>query len=384
MKLLSNAQFDIRNYYGTLVIVYPEGEGEWLVPLQEKLAMAGYDYRIHAIGPCLSMLNDDGKDLSDEFERCACFLPIITDTFLTEKFKPYYAMLWHFIGLMAMKAPGATVPFIPVGAKISLAGSPIQGLDVLNSIDEVMHTVSAKFAPKLICNNYYEDRVTNLYAARRIIYHRLCLRFHIYEEAFQNAKRMQREYTGHRISDDGMDDAIREQVLCGCRVVSFGRLDNLPPQMQAYRDEISPRISDYANELAGKRSYRLFSEDERMTKGIRAVLETEIMIPVHKLLGAYIKCYLTSVSHNLPTAVLLTLFEPDLCEDHKASEYDPDRMDDLSFWEKRYPIGTHIDNGGSRFFFELNELKRPEDSNEHSIPEERFGVGNRMDYIYPQ
>ena len=37
MRLLSEAPFDIRTYFGNLVILYPEGRGELIAELRERL-----------------------------------------------------------------------------------------------------------------------------------------------------------------------------------------------------------------------------------------------------------------------------------------------------------------------------------------------------------
>ncbi len=381
MQLLSDAQFDIRDYFGTLIIMYPESAAEAVEPLRARLDLSGHVYQCYAIGPSLAYRGDFMAELLAALDRCACFVPVITGALLDKKNQPYFAMLWHAIGYIKAKTADSIVPFVPKGEKVSLAGTPLQGLDILNDADVFFKTIGGKYASRLICNNYYENGTTNLYASRRIGYHCLNLCFRIYEEAFQNAKRYYKEYTSHRLSDGELDDMIREEIRCGCRVISFGAERDLPPQLQAYADEVIPRVSDHTRSLSGRKVYRKTTEEERERTGIRATLYIDLVVPVHKILGAYVKCYLTSLDGELPLGMLLSLLEPDFRADHEISPYDVDDFEDAAFWRERYPVGTHIDEGRARFYFELSDFERTEEA---ATPDPSQGIGDRMDFIFPQ
>jgi hypothetical protein len=99
-------------------------------------------------------------------------------------------------------------------------------------------------------------------------------------------------------------------------VVSFGADTKLEPQMMVYRDEVHPYVQDYPKSLIGKKSYRRVTGDDKKNRDIRAELVMDVLIPVHKLLGAYLKCYITTTEAECPLSILSALLEPDFCDGH--------------------------------------------------------------------
>lgn len=382
MKLLSDSQFDIREYYGNLVLLYPEGRADLIAPLRERLDISGHVYYCCAVGPSLLLKGSTFDDVVMLLDRCVCLIPVLTKELFDEENLIVCSLYWYFIGYIRSKLQESIVPYIPadlVKEKPDLKGTPLQGIDIMYDVDTFMEKIPAKFATKLLCYNYYENKTTNFYAARRINFQCLRVYFRIYEQAFKNAKEYYNDITGYNRSDSEFDSYLENNLICGCRVVSFGAESRLEPQMMVYQDEVHPYITDYPKSLTGKKSYRRLTEKEREETGIRAEMTADVLIPVHKILGAYIKCYLTCPDADCPVFMLLALMEPDFT-DGQISECDYDQYEDVSYWKGIYPAESHIDTRLNRLYFLLNfKTTQPLLTADPSL-----NVGETVDFIFPQ
>ncbi len=389
MRLISDSHFDIRQYYGNLVLLYPEGHSELISDLCGRLDVSGYVYHCCEIGPSMLMKGDGFRNTVKLLERCVCLIPVMNEELFEEKNRITRAMFWYFIGYIRAKLKESIVPYIPIKAQPTangkvqkpdlLRGTPLQGIDIMYDVDTFMSKIPAKFATKLLCYDYYEDRTTNHYASKRIGFRCLSISFKIYEKAFQNAKRLWADFTDREKTDVQFDKFIENELLCGCRVVSFGTDNKLEPQMMVYRDEVHPYVQDYPKSLVGKKTYRRVTGADRKEKDIHAELIMDVLIPVHKLLGAYMKCYITTTEAECPIPILMALMEPDFCNGH-VSKYKYTNFMNLDYWEKAYPNDIYVDKKLKRVYFSLN-FKR----NEPPQPADpALEVGATLDYIFPQ
>ncbi|MBE6904092.1 MAG: hypothetical protein E7480_05740 [Ruminococcaceae bacterium] len=382
MKLISDSHFDIREYYGDLIILYPEGYPELVAPLRERLDISGHVYHCRAVGESLLVKGNAFDEIVTLLNHCACLIPVLNKQLFEEENLVSCSMFWYFIGYIRSKLQESIVPYIPKNQDDGvpdLKGTPLQGIDIIFDADTFMSKIPEKFASKLLRYNYYENRTTNFYAARRINFQCLRISFNIYEEAFQNAKLYYNDITGYNRSDSEFDNFLEEHLICGCRVVSFGAEERLEPQMMVYKEEVHPYIADYPKSFVGKKSYRRFTANEREESGIRAEFVFDVLIPVHKILGAYIKCYLTCRDTDCPVFMLLALMEPDFAEG-SISELDFDRYEDASYWKGIYPEQSHVDTRFNRLYFSLNfELLRPLLKADPAL-----NVGETVDFIFPQ
>jgi hypothetical protein len=288
------------------------------------------------------------------------------------------AMFWFFTGYMRARMQEAVVPFVPAGEKVDLSGTPLQGIDIMFDPDTFMEKIPVKFAGKLLCYHYYESSTTNFYASRRISYRCLRLSFKIYEEAFQNALTYYNDTTGYERSEHEFESYLEKNLSCGCRVASFGADHKLEPQMVMYRNEIHPMISDYPKHITGKKMFRRTGKAERESTGVRMEFVTDVLIPVHRILGAYIKCYLTCPDADCPVYMLLALLESDFTGG-KTGEYDWDNYEDKDYWMEFLPEGTFIDTRLNRLYFPIG-LKA---DGELMAAEESLRVGSNLDYVFP-
>jgi len=378
MKLLSETQFDIQKFYGNMVILYPEGRSDLVEKLKEQLDISGYVYHCRAVGPSLLMKGDSFDELVALFDRCVCLVPVINQELFEESNIVTLSMYWYFIGYMRSKFPEAIVPFSP-SDKTDLKSTPLQGIDIMYDLEAFMQKIPTKFSSKLLRYNYYENRMTNYYASRRINFRCLRLSFQIYEKSFQNARKYYNDAIEFDRTDEEFDAYLEKNLICGSRVVSFGTETKLEPQMMVYRDEVHPYVADYPKSLAGKRTYRRMTEKERQVTGIRAEFTVDVLVPVHKLLGVYLKCYLTCPDPDCPVNMLLALMEADFTNG-STSEFDFDDFDMLSFWKDVYPRSAYVDEASSRLYFSLNfKTSEPPLKADPSL-----NIGETLDYIFPQ
>ncbi|MBE6597729.1 MAG: hypothetical protein E7641_08705 [Ruminococcaceae bacterium] len=390
MRLISDSQFDIRQYYGNLVLLYPEGYPELTAPLRERLDVSGHVYHCCAVGASMLMKGDSFDNVIGLLDRCACLIPIMNAEVFKEENAVTRAMFWYFIGFMRARVQESIVPYIPLGEegeeKPDLRGTPLQGIDIMYDPDTFMKKVPAKFGTKLLCYDYYENRTTNHYAVRRISFRCLSLHFVIYEKAFQNARMLYNYFNDREKNDSQFDKFIENEIVSGCRVVSFGTDTKLEPQMMVYRDEVHTYVKDYPRALVGKKNYRRMTDKQKLETGVHAEFTMDVLVPVHKLLGAYLKCYVTTTDPECPITVLLALLEPDFCNGH-TSEYDPQKVGVLlkvEYWKKVYPDDLYVyedtKKREKRMYFSL-KLK----TDEPLLPADpALNVGDTLDYIFPQ
>ena len=376
MRLLSYSKFDITSYYGNLVILYPEGMEAEVKPILSALDNHGYAYLAHSVGPTLVMQGKALLEITELLDTCTCLVPVLSSAICSPEGDITKGMFWYFIGYVRARVKDAIVPYIPPTQRCELKGTPIQTCNFITTPGELIDTIADNFSGKLLRNRYYEDNVTNLYAARRIDYHCLCLCFDIYEAAFQNAKRYYADSVDEDVPDSVFDTYIECALNVGCKILSFGVESRMEPQMMVYRDEVHPVPSKEPRSRMGRRSYRRLPDDEAEKTGIRARLYVDVLVPVHKILGVYLKAYFEWQESGLGISMPLALLEPDFMGG-KVSEYSYGSFASLDFWRGVYQKEAVIHS--DRVYFTLN--KKPDNP---LCIDAALGLGETLDYVYPQ
>ena len=378
MELLSNSTFDIKDYCGNIVLLYTEDSAEHIAALREILDYTGYAYLCQPIDRYTVERRNFVEEADRTLNGCACLIPVLSKSLLLPENQIFRSLYWYSVGYMRANSHEAIVPLCFGEDKVDLAGTPLQGIDIIYDTDTLMQTLSDKFSSRILRYNYYENRTVNLYASRRIFYRCLHMRFKIYESSFQNAKQCYKEYTSHRISDNDFDEYLSENLVCGARVISFGMEEHLDAPMLPYREEVHPYVTDYPKTITGKKSYCILTDEERENTGVRAEFNIDVLLPVHRLLGTYFKCYFSLHDSECPVSFLLALLESDFTK-QESEDFCGDIPEELDYWYNIYPENIYIDDKLGRFYFSsgltnVNEI----------TPDAKFGVGNTIDYVYPQ
>lgn len=381
MKLISDLKFDIKDYIGDLVIMYHESSRDTAEKIKEALKLTGHVYHMCELSGDALKNRNFVSDTLNTLDSCACLVPIFTSPLICDdpndaleaERRVFRSLLWYFVGYVRATKSDTVVPFINRGDARGLDGTPLQGIDIMWDVESLAKTLLTKYSTRLLRNNYYKNRTTNLYASRRILYHCLTLKFNVYEKAFQNAKRIYNAFTSRRKTDAAFDTYIEENLYCGCKIISFGSDETLEPQMMVYGDEVHPDIDELPKSLMGKRIYR------KLTNGgdIRAELTMDVLIPIHKLLGAHLKAFVSSTDPDCRIEVLLALLEPDFSGE-PTTEFSELKYRDMSFWYSRYPAETYVHE--KRLYFGLG-YKKPKNA---IPPSPDLNVGDSIDYVFPQ
>ncbi|MBE6550576.1 MAG: hypothetical protein E7665_00435 [Ruminococcaceae bacterium] len=395
MEFRFNTDFDIMDRCGNIVIMYLKEDREEVAELIKVLDTMGYVYVCREIGKSIIGQRDFSEDVRSMMKNCSCLIAVLNKAFERKKKADnggaldsapdhddntfYRGVFWHTVGYMKSRFYDAVVPVCLSDKSISLEGTPLQGADVLYSVKELESTVGKKFSGKLMCTKYYKDHDINLYASRRIKYRCFELKFKIYETAFQNAKQFYRECSSRRITDSAFDAYIVDNLICGCRVVSFGAEELLIPQMEPYRTEIGASVDDYPKVEGAKNIYSLKTEEEREETGIHAELTMEFSVPVHNILGTCFKCFVDCRDSDCPAYFLLALLEGDFTG-LEPMDYEGDLPEEPDYWYGIYPDETYIDKKSKRLYFSVG-LKN---SDKDIKPDPSAEIGEYTDYIYPQ
>ncbi len=379
MDFRFNTDFDIMDHCGNIVLLYLEEDREGVSALKKALDDSGYLYECREIGKNIIGHRDYAEDTERAMRSCSCLVVVVSNSFKKEENTFYRGVFWYTVGYMRSGSQEAVVPISVSGKDISLAGTPLQGVDMIYSETELMDTIEERFSGKLMCNNYYDDPDINTYASKRIRYRCFKLRFKIYETAFQNAKQFYREYSSRRVTDSAFDAYIVENLICGCRVVSFGAEELLIPPMEPYRTEIKSCVADYPKVNVGKNIYSLKTEEEREETGIRAEISIDVSVPVHKILGTCFKSYIDCRDSDCPVYFLLALLEGDFTEKEPV-DYEGELPEDPEYWYGIYPEQTYIDERTERLYFTVGLRNSDKDIR----PDPSAGIGEYTDYIYPQ
>ena len=78
MKVLSDSQFDIKEYFGDLVIIYPENSEDKVREITALFDVSGHVYHSVAVGE--QTVNDRGfmETTAALIDGCACLVPVMS------------------------------------------------------------------------------------------------------------------------------------------------------------------------------------------------------------------------------------------------------------------------------------------------------------------
>ncbi len=375
MELISHNKFDLSKHCGHIVLLYVDTIDSKVAKIKDALEMAGFVYYSYPV-------SNTGKNISynanEIFDNCSCLISVFSEEFFKEENEFVKNQFFYHIGYVSGLNKNSVLPFcLEKSQNITLERTPLQKLDFITSIESLFDALNSRFSNKLLRYNYYSNYMVNKYATSRIFYRCLHLKFKIYDTAFQNAKIYYEDFFSRAISDNAFDEFLSENLICGCKIVSFGNDNHLTPQMIPYKDEVYARIDDYPQIISGKKTYTLLSKENQEKTGVRAELTMDILMPIHKLLGSYFKCYITSKQEKCPVFLLLSLFEGDFID--AQPEFRDNILEDAVYWQNIYSKETFVDEENSRFYFSIG-LKSPN----NITVDESLKVGDSLDYMFPQ
>lgn len=382
MQIISNKPFDIQMRCGQLVVLCTEQDRDAAAPLCEALGIAGYSFR--QIVLCAEELARRSfiRELDSALEGCACLVPVLTE----HLFAPgdlYATLFWYALGYTRARLPQSVLPYVPYGDGGKISATPLKNQNLAKTVENLLLTLATDYSGKILQTVFYNDHVLNAYASRRILYRRLVLRFSVSDYAFMRACRILDGYRGAD-SPETTDAFFGENLRCGCKIISFGTKDILLPQFVPYAAEIYPDRDEVPRAMLGRNVYHVLSAAERaapQSGHIHAVFTVDLLVPVHRLFGVYLKPYLKFGDPDCMWLLPL-LFDGDFGHEQDLDLYSDEQLCDLSFWRKRYCDYFFFDEEKRRMYFPLG---LPSSEREEMIlPAEQNRVGRHMEYLFPQ
>ena len=380
MEVISNSPYDVRAQYGHLILVCLGSDEQKCQPLQQELSKAGYAYLFFPISEDTLSRRDYLAEVTKALDTCSCLIPVVTDGLFSEQARIYRNVFWFVIGYLHAKSAQAILPFLAEGEGRDLAATPLKNANLATCAADVVKTLESKFSHHLMKSHYYDNYLLNFYAHKRILYRRLSVKAYIHEDTFQRIREAM-EYEWGSEAQTKLDRFLAGNLMCAYKVLSFGCENALEPQFAPYREEIHPSENGLASSIICNSTYTVLDEEERKKDGIHAEIDIEAVVPVHKLFGVYLKCYL-SLRQPDYFWMLPTLFARDLAKHSFDSLPDDDQLEDPAYWQKIYPPNTYLDYRKSRLYFSIGLERLNAEKSIILTPE--MGVGATADYIFPQ
>jgi len=379
MDIISNSPYDVHSKYGHLILVCLGSDQSKCGQLRLELSKAGYAYLFFPISEDTLSHRDYLLEVTKALDSCSCLIPVISNGLFSEGSVEYRNVFWFVIGYMQAKCEGATVPFLAEGNGLDLALTPLKNANLASSGEDIIKTLETKYSERLMKSQYYDNYLLNYYAHKRILYRRISLKCKIYESDFKKVCELM-EYEWGNAAESRLDRFLSTNLNCAYKILSFGCDNFLEPQFEPYREEIHPSENGLSS-VSCKSFYSLLDDSEKDADPVRAEVEAEIIVPVHKLFGVYFKCYL-ALKQKEYSWMLPILFSRDLGKYTLEDIPEYDDMESSAYWNALFQKNVHTDLKKGRFYFSLGLDGRSSERSLKVTPE--MGVGSVADYIFPQ
>ncbi len=362
MKLLETVNFDITEYCGNLIVTYLSDDKPQVSEILRELDAKGYEYYLNEVGVHTVLKNSYVDDIQDKLSSCGCYLLFLSKNFDDKKNRALRNNIMFQVGVLESRRPGIVVPVVKGGTKTSLAGTPMQSLNIID-VGAIGALLTDKSRPQIARNEYYGDdakpeelsKNLNFYTKDRIEYRKLELSLDIAETDFEAALKLVRKKRSNCTGEEFFD-ILRDEMTCGARLVSFGSKGRLTTNLVPYENEIKVAESkDYPESFTCR---KVFVEDRKRTDGRLGEYKLEIILPIHKLLGVNFKCFVKG-GPNVSSEVLKQLF--------------------ASNFEEKNDVAEKQNSKAVYFCIPLYEEE------DFPVPDEyKNDIGSICDYLYPQ
>ena len=366
MEIISKKEFDITEYCGNLIVTYLSEDKSYAAEVKALLDSKGYAYFDNEVGIHTVLKNSYVDDIEEKLAECGCYLLLVSKNFNEErkrlfgnkKNRSLKNHIWYQVGILNGRRMDIVAPVAIGQGSINLNGTPLLQSNIIK-IDEIEETLNKNYKAVISNNVFYNaDTVDqanlNRYTRDRIEYRRLEVSLEVTEENFNKALDLL-NMKGNQKSREDFIDLLRDDALCGAKLVSFGSEERLTTNLLPYKEEMDILNVDYPNPDAFT-CMHVFSEDKECKNGIMGRYKFEIILPIHKLLGINFKTYIKG-KNTLTSNVIKQLFASNFND--KSDVFESNRA--LYFCISAYDEET----------FPIH-------------PELQEKLGNYCDYLYPQ
>lgn len=336
MKILSNEPCDISDYCGNIIVSYLEEDAGEVQDIKDWLQSQGYDYEDNAISPA-KLLKSSYCDIYNALlKNCGLYIFPITNNF-NEKFRPRINVILYQAGFLEASSRNRIYPYIcksyrdakkaedaRVASGEDISKDPCKLIDLeqlpLRDLERVLSITSLdeKFKESdhkhisvydyIKKNKPYKANATDkkINAStvslfqRFISYRKLTVHFDITENDINNC--IINASSRLLETEKGVISWLGDGIQCGTRIFAFGNESTITNSTRPYEEE-SRIDKDIALTIPNGRCFFIKNTDDEYTKTkIRGTLVTEFIIPVHKLLGVYYKCFIRGINTTNPNA----------------------------------------------------------------------------------
>ena len=297
MKLLKeNTPFDITEYCGNLIVTFLSADAENVQPLLNVLDKNGYEYIRNEIGFHTLLKNSYLSGIENNLNICGCYVLFLTDNFNNNEYRVLKNNIFYQIGYIEARKEQIIVPFVQKGANVNLAGTPVQQQNAISTFDELLKTLNGndeRFRSIIMQNSFYESDDLNYLTKDRIKYRKLYVSLDIAKKDLKNAMSKYGSIIGDpNLSEEDFINALRYNLTCGARVISFGTPSRLTTHLSPYADEIKCiNTEDFPTSFKCSHRYKKYSETGEKEERI-AKYKLEIILPTHELLGVNFKSFI--------------------------------------------------------------------------------------------
>jgi len=336
MKVLSNEPCDISDYCGNVIVSYLKADAEEALKVKKWLERKGYDYEDNEISP-LNLFKGSYCDKYNELlKNCGLYIFIITKNF-NENFRPLINVILYQAGVLEANGKERIYPYVcksyfeaeeeekkRIAAGEDLKNDPYKLIDLnelplrdyqrpttISSLDskfgeddhrqisvyDFVKNESAVYTPQSRSAGVDEkdkeaditDSTVSLFQ-KFITYRKITVRFDITEENMNRC--MEITSCNQLKNENGIVEWLDTGIQCGTRIFAFGNDATITNSTRPYEEE-SRFEGDIALTIPNGRKFYIKNSDEEYEKTkIKGTLAAEFIIPVHRLLGVYYKCFI--------------------------------------------------------------------------------------------
>ena len=291
MEIIDAGNIDIRNYCGDVIITYAQDDSEKCAELFEKLDAQGVQFIKNALSESTVQNGNYITDMNEQMKTCSCYVLVLTDGLFNSD--ELCRVVWYQVGYM--QSVNSFHILVYRIDNIDLSKSPISGINEITGDLNLRN--NNNFKNEILAYPFDAKQLTDVkphykYIIDHLIFRRFVVRFSTPRKKYDEVAR---HFSTHLYREFDINDFINRHVSIKTKIFEFGNdRAATDPQLLIYGDErcVGENI-EFPIGFEGNRTAVV--DEEQVT------FDIEIIVPVHKVLGAKVKPFLEiKGGENLP------------------------------------------------------------------------------------
>ena len=349
MKLLENTPFDITEYCGNLIITFLSEDTGKVKPLFDFLDKNGYEYIKNEIGLHTVLKSAFLPNIEKELNCCGCYILYLSEKFNKEYNRVLKNNIFYQVGYLEARRERIIVPFLDKTFtkedRDLLAKTPLQQANTVSTFEEVLNTLKDqngdRFRSIIMQNTFYKQDELNYLTRDRIEYRRLILSLNITKKDFKNAFDKYCAKTGETPSENEFINVLRDNLICGAKILSFGTASRMTTHLSPYADEMDCITGlDFPESFKCSHVYKKYDPTDETKADRKATYTLEIIVPIHTLLGVNFKSFIGfDPSSDLDMDIIEALFSSNF----SSKKNDHKKLDNKIYFSINFPNAEGFD-----------------------------------------